>query len=693
MGSYELHAWRDAMAIAFLLNEDVGAARARGLYEQVPREEVLAYEQKVSEQIEDFIKRSESQRPSVLRKFPNDTTKTTFLVLAILGCLRAKTVMELRDNYRMTLAPGSGNRVTTAAMYAFAEQLRSIFEYEWPFEAFDGMGIDDGEDDEPGGGRVPGGDGGRLEAPAPPPPPSEESSERLAELVLFCGESPAFVIDPDGRVVSKERVPSGKPLWRVLACSHGTGKAYFRLFDAKPDYKPLVRPLVDLLNGFKYPTVGARNAFVATPSAKGLGEVFTANVKADKQVLFNAKAGVGQRAFAKWTEDYLGELMIEFALIGEANPTLAELESHWPQEYGLSYLEFADPTEKRLGRRQVAEVFIRKVCCARGQWPAEMVTAPPATWNPSLHDDDSHKGVEHELRKLEAKRLSPYGEALARIVRLVAEWKRDPSRLDELGQRLGDEIVSWKAGQRLGYSDTPHLSVDLMDFVRSGSLEEDFLSRAVLRRLERPINMASVRVGDGRGRSGVGHAWWGTVSISKAPGGGALRCLPGHIAASRDVLVAMRIEGLLSVDVHPELLTVPTEVGLTGDRSWTGTWGGEWSTPASELLQPLQRGSRSAFGKKEWLRPDAAPGEYRFLVTATARDERSLQEFVSRWSEGAAALEMSVASALAKADVAAGRVSIAPQLRAFMDRYAERSTRVAMLLGKPGSFGCCVSTS
>lgn len=70
-----------------------------------------------------------------------------FLTLAIIGCMRAKELFELRDAYRHSLVPGSGNRVTTAALYKFGQEARRIHPYTWPSEPILAMGFDD-EDDE-----------------------------------------------------------------------------------------------------------------------------------------------------------------------------------------------------------------------------------------------------------------------------------------------------------------------------------------------------------------------------------------------------------------------------------------------------------------------------------------------------------------------------------------------------------------
>lgn len=146
MGTYEMHAYSDAMSIAALLDEEFVASRARIIYDQIGEPALRQYEADAAESIADFIKRTASQRPAVLRRIKDERTRVAFLVLAIIGCLRSKAVMELRDDYRMAMAPGSGNRVTTAALYQFATEMKSIYQYGWPFEAFLDAGIADVSD-------------------------------------------------------------------------------------------------------------------------------------------------------------------------------------------------------------------------------------------------------------------------------------------------------------------------------------------------------------------------------------------------------------------------------------------------------------------------------------------------------------------------------------------------------------------
>jgi len=151
MGSYELFAWRDAMEIASYLDEEYGAPKARRIYEGLRTDVVVEFESKYSELLREFIQKSVSQRPGYLRKITKDVSdeyRIMFLVLAILGVVRAKDVIELRDQYRSVMAPGRGNRVTTAAFYALSNDIKGTIQYDWPWEVFDAFGCSDEEDEE-----------------------------------------------------------------------------------------------------------------------------------------------------------------------------------------------------------------------------------------------------------------------------------------------------------------------------------------------------------------------------------------------------------------------------------------------------------------------------------------------------------------------------------------------------------------
>lgn len=148
MGSYELHAWRDAMALAEFLKEqcaeiNLNLRQARELYASLDRAAVIELEKNNSELVAEMIRRPESQRHAYFRKIcmkSDVPTKVASLVLFVLGAVRARDLLELRDQYRGSLAPGAGNRVTAAGAYAFAAGVDSLFVYDWPHEVFEAMG-------------------------------------------------------------------------------------------------------------------------------------------------------------------------------------------------------------------------------------------------------------------------------------------------------------------------------------------------------------------------------------------------------------------------------------------------------------------------------------------------------------------------------------------------------------------------
>jgi hypothetical protein len=153
MGSYELFAWRDAMALASLLEEEFDVREVRQGFEAMTVEDKLDFESKNVEFIQELIRRSESQRMSYVRKVGKDVSELTrgiLIVFAIIGQVRVKDVLELRDRYRFALAPGSGNRVTCSNLYAFQHEVSSLSGYNWPDEVFEAYGGDSGwcDDDE-----------------------------------------------------------------------------------------------------------------------------------------------------------------------------------------------------------------------------------------------------------------------------------------------------------------------------------------------------------------------------------------------------------------------------------------------------------------------------------------------------------------------------------------------------------------
>ena len=150
MRSYVEHARQDAMAIAELLGEAVGAPQARLMYEEILLEELAAFRLASGEEIKRFISMTRAQRQSHLKAITKlkaaEKYKVLLMVLAINGCTMAGDIMEVRDDFRTQLVPGSGNRETTAAIFSFSERLRASYTYNdsWPYMVFMDCDVDDG---------------------------------------------------------------------------------------------------------------------------------------------------------------------------------------------------------------------------------------------------------------------------------------------------------------------------------------------------------------------------------------------------------------------------------------------------------------------------------------------------------------------------------------------------------------------
>lgn len=155
MGSYELFAWRDAMALASWLEEDYKVADIRKAFEKMSVDELYDFEKRNQEHIQELIRRSESQRPAYVRKVGKNVSETTrglLVVFAIIGQVRVRDLLELRDRYRLALAPGGGNRITCAELFLFQLEVSSLHGFFWPDEVFEAYGGEGGwsedEDDE-----------------------------------------------------------------------------------------------------------------------------------------------------------------------------------------------------------------------------------------------------------------------------------------------------------------------------------------------------------------------------------------------------------------------------------------------------------------------------------------------------------------------------------------------------------------
>ena len=142
MQSYESFTWNDAMDIACMLNGLFGYEHAKSVYSTLDQAKIPAFESHLSMPISDFISKSVGQRPAYFRNVTKDfpePSKIAFLVLAILGVLRAHHLLGARSQFLYALRPGNSYRSTTAGAYDYAAMLRNLFDYAWPSEVFDAV--------------------------------------------------------------------------------------------------------------------------------------------------------------------------------------------------------------------------------------------------------------------------------------------------------------------------------------------------------------------------------------------------------------------------------------------------------------------------------------------------------------------------------------------------------------------------
>ena len=147
MSTYQLFAWRDAMALASLLEEDYDVKAVRQLFERLSAEKIAEFEQTLQEHIGALLQKPEGHRPAYLRRLakdhPNNPHLPAFtLLLAIIGQVRVTQLLNLRDMFRGALAPGEGNRMTCANLYDFGMAVARLQQRkpEFPYEVFAASG-------------------------------------------------------------------------------------------------------------------------------------------------------------------------------------------------------------------------------------------------------------------------------------------------------------------------------------------------------------------------------------------------------------------------------------------------------------------------------------------------------------------------------------------------------------------------
>lgn len=557
MGSYELHAWRDAMAIAELLDEVVGASKAHGIYQRIGSAQAQRFEREMEDSLSDFIGRSESQRPAVVRKLPDEVTTACFLTLAILGCQRSMRIMELRDSYREVLAPGKGNRVTTRGLYDFSVEVVECFEYDWPAEVFSELGIDDYDLDEQGGTSAPAEPLPEKLTPRVPPPPPAVVPATRTEVVVSIGKSETV----------KATANSDQGAWKLQLIEERSACVAIWLHPSPADRVDLVELLVRLAE-MKW---GDKKALLLLPESQQQ-LVDELNAAGGGEIAAVMRKGVSAMSFMKWPEEILRALRRELELIGEAMPAAIELMKAVDGEpHRLLICRHADPKEDWLEQRGDLEKWVKAILVGRGRWLGPTDATAPAS--PVISDARDLAKAKRKVAQLEGANRTNLGDGLLMITRAFLLWRSGEITTEAAMTQAADAYIQYRFREP-GHAFS--LSIELEQLFGPGSAEMDIVDGGLLHALAAPFHCkpaearaSSLPVGGWQGnpftREVWVNAWWGVVHTDGEIG--EQTWMPSASALVTAATAAQPIAGV-SIRIEPRLIPLQRPREPTG-RSWS----------------------------------------------------------------------------------------------------------------------------
>ncbi|WP_241295694.1 hypothetical protein [Burkholderia stabilis] len=684
MGSYELYAWQDACSVAALLEDLYELPYARQVFTAATEEHLRRFEEDNAALISEFIAKTESRRDAYFQKITtkaSDEERVTFLVLAIIGLLRVRRVIDLRDVYRFALTPGSGNRVTAASIYQFSRAVAKAFHYGWPGEVFDALGLDDGSpepdvyvEDSPDiacDSDMPG-------SQVAPEPPARPTLERL----VFVSASTRFGLEKDGRVVELEAQPAAKELWCVSVIDDGIDEVRGRLFAGRPTDEELSQCIHSALT--IVPDTSDREVLVGVaPATQRTFRKLESYLRDISSQVFIWKSGVSRRTEAHWAEEALGELLREMWLFGESPPTLGELRSCAPENGVFWEVQPADPKSSGAARRRALTSLVTNILRARGRQVAE-VEAPQLL--PSR--DDAVDNAQRTLRKLERLRdqnnLSPLGESLLEIATEVRSWFQAPWLSREVEPRLAEQVIRG-AIRHLNDRAPWGWWRDIREVVPYGTLESDLIERAVFAQTRRgipgswfPESLRRNLTDEDRRTYGVNVIGiWVVLELADVDEVGRLSGIPRHATTGHRVTaglgireVEVRVDAYLNDD---ELFSGVTVIDTVGLPKWPA---------AIEKLCGAAVHQRSPLSKKSCFNKDKKSSVSRALVVVTTPGEApmsDLSQLRGTLSALPGLLEYEINEVLSSWGYTRNSVS-ARKLEFFDEPFWERDPRLRMLV-------------
>ena len=153
--------------------------------------------------------------------------------------------------------------MTAASIYEFSNAVRKSFDYNWPREVFDAIGVDDGSDEEPYDEEEGDGDhlGTQPEPPTPSPPPHD--------VLVYIGTALAF--DAARRFVQANLAESDLSPERVVESLAISRATIYRLFQHEGGLHAYIRHLrlraaADSFDSLEFPS--RRSPFLSASRAR-----------------------------------------------------------------------------------------------------------------------------------------------------------------------------------------------------------------------------------------------------------------------------------------------------------------------------------------------------------------------------------------------------------------------------------------
>lgn len=673
MSSYARYARSDAMDIAQLLDDHIGASRAHSIFERVQQDSLEQFEVEMSEAIADFLARTLSQRPAALRKLPDETSKVCFLVLAIQGAMRAHDVLELRDSYESALTPGRSNRTTISAIYGFATAVQATFDYSWPWEVFSDMGIYTGppdEEDEETSSPLP----DAIHPTAPPPKPEPEPIVEPANQAIYVSIGYSKVV--------RASETSDQPAWQLQVVNEQDGYAHVWIASEPLEQNVSLIPLLLAVVNVK-----AAKPFLLHLPRDHAALVEALNQSAERTVATIARATVASRPCMSWANEHFAGLKRELELVNESLPDAPTLRKAYSLYTGndrrLIPVHGWDVQNDWAKQRNSWEDWTRAILMLRGRWTGDLAQEKYAS---SVADPRSVGKIRRALEKL-ATVERRYREDLAYAVGpQLLQWVEGQASTQEAAALAGATYLRMLRPETNSWASRQSAGEDIGDLMGDGSQELSLLDAGLVRQMQGPFEVAWHLA------SGVTHAgftsrtasflgvWWCELEGSEASFVDHKWLLTAKQLASAGYDAIARHCGEVALRVDPQLQFLSQSRPRL--RRWSDESFSDVRYQAQYLADWVASPDTCKFQKHQ--RPIGDHPRRGFLVVVRGATAETVQRAREAWDVHAAA---AIEERLRRVDGRRTRevpadIKVLPKSVDFLEPVITRSEHLSLMAGR-----------